>query len=204
MSSGNASSASATRSSNGRCRPRAAAARRRAPTGMAASLAAAAPMGTFLCYRAWNADSSPSRSLSRWIPGDRLHYLDWGGPTTDREPLPPLLLIHGLAVDRLGMGTDCPPAAFRHPGAGARPARPRPVRLAALRLRPRVARLRRADRADRRTATARTSTGRPPSSRGTAWARWSRRRWPTLRPRLDRGRWRSSRAAGRTWPRRRA
>jgi pimeloyl-ACP methyl ester carboxylesterase len=29
--------------------------------------------------------------------GDRLHYLDWGGPTTDREPLPPLLLIHGLA-----------------------------------------------------------------------------------------------------------
>ena len=29
--------------------------------------------------------------------GDRLHYLDWGGPTTDREQLPPLLLIHGLA-----------------------------------------------------------------------------------------------------------
>jgi pimeloyl-ACP methyl ester carboxylesterase len=29
--------------------------------------------------------------------GDRLHYLDWGGPTSDREPLPPLLLIHGLA-----------------------------------------------------------------------------------------------------------
>ena len=33
--------------------------------------------------------------------GDRLHYLDWGGPTPDREPeaaeLPPLLLIHGLA-----------------------------------------------------------------------------------------------------------
>ncbi len=29
--------------------------------------------------------------------GDRLHYLDWGGPTTDREPLPPLLLVHGLA-----------------------------------------------------------------------------------------------------------
>jgi pimeloyl-ACP methyl ester carboxylesterase len=29
--------------------------------------------------------------------GDRLHYLDWGGPTTDRAPLPPLLLIHGLA-----------------------------------------------------------------------------------------------------------
>jgi pimeloyl-ACP methyl ester carboxylesterase len=28
--------------------------------------------------------------------GDRLHYLDWGAPTTDREPLPPLLLIHGL------------------------------------------------------------------------------------------------------------
>ncbi|MEP7378557.1 MAG: alpha/beta hydrolase [Chloroflexota bacterium] len=28
--------------------------------------------------------------------GDRLHYLDWGGPTTDRSPLPPLLLIHGL------------------------------------------------------------------------------------------------------------
>jgi len=30
--------------------------------------------------------------------GDRLHYLDWGGPTTDRSPLPPLLLIHGLAA----------------------------------------------------------------------------------------------------------
>src|SRR5512141_66034 len=29
--------------------------------------------------------------------GDRLHYLDWGGPTTDRGPLAPLLLIHGLA-----------------------------------------------------------------------------------------------------------
>lgn len=29
--------------------------------------------------------------------GDRLHYLDWGGPVTNREPLPPLLLIHGLA-----------------------------------------------------------------------------------------------------------
>ena len=29
--------------------------------------------------------------------GDRLHYLDWGGPATDREPLPPLLMIHGLA-----------------------------------------------------------------------------------------------------------
>src|SRR5512141_3298017 len=29
--------------------------------------------------------------------GDRLHYLDWGGPTPDRELLPPLLLIHGLA-----------------------------------------------------------------------------------------------------------
>lgn len=29
--------------------------------------------------------------------GDRLHYFDWGGPTTDREPIPPLLLIHGLA-----------------------------------------------------------------------------------------------------------
>jgi pimeloyl-ACP methyl ester carboxylesterase len=28
--------------------------------------------------------------------GDRLHYFDWGRPTTDREPLPPLLLIHGL------------------------------------------------------------------------------------------------------------
>jgi pimeloyl-ACP methyl ester carboxylesterase len=33
--------------------------------------------------------------------GDRLHYLDWGRPTTDRElthhgTLPPLLLIHGL------------------------------------------------------------------------------------------------------------
>lgn len=41
--------------------------------------------------------------------GDRLHYLDWGGPTTDRSPplappplppppLPPLLLLHGLAA----------------------------------------------------------------------------------------------------------
>ena len=36
--------------------------------------------------------------------GDRLHYLDWGGPTTDRSPgpgqaqLPPLLLIHGLSA----------------------------------------------------------------------------------------------------------
>jgi pimeloyl-ACP methyl ester carboxylesterase len=29
--------------------------------------------------------------------GDRLHYLDWGGPKTDRAPVPPLLLIHGLA-----------------------------------------------------------------------------------------------------------
>src|SRR5688572_13391430 len=28
--------------------------------------------------------------------GDRVHYLDWGRPTTEREPLPPLLLIHGL------------------------------------------------------------------------------------------------------------
>lgn len=28
--------------------------------------------------------------------GDRLHYLDWGRPTTDREPLPPLVLVHGL------------------------------------------------------------------------------------------------------------
>ena len=30
--------------------------------------------------------------------GDRLHYLDWGGPTADRSTLPPLLLIHGLAA----------------------------------------------------------------------------------------------------------
>ncbi len=31
--------------------------------------------------------------------GERLHYLDWGGPTTDRSPeLPPVLLIHGLAA----------------------------------------------------------------------------------------------------------
>jgi pimeloyl-ACP methyl ester carboxylesterase len=29
--------------------------------------------------------------------GDRLHYLDWGGPTANGEALPPLLLIHGLA-----------------------------------------------------------------------------------------------------------
>ena len=29
--------------------------------------------------------------------GDRLHYLDWGGPPAEREPLPSLLLIHGLA-----------------------------------------------------------------------------------------------------------
>jgi len=29
--------------------------------------------------------------------GDRLHYLDWGGPTADRKPTPPLLLVHGLA-----------------------------------------------------------------------------------------------------------
>jgi pimeloyl-ACP methyl ester carboxylesterase len=28
--------------------------------------------------------------------GDRLHYLDWGGPTGDAGSLPPLLLIHGL------------------------------------------------------------------------------------------------------------
>jgi pimeloyl-ACP methyl ester carboxylesterase len=28
--------------------------------------------------------------------GDRLHYLDWGRPTNDRDVLPPLLLIHGL------------------------------------------------------------------------------------------------------------
>jgi pimeloyl-ACP methyl ester carboxylesterase len=30
--------------------------------------------------------------------GDRLHYLDWGGPTLGWSPLPPLLLIHGLAA----------------------------------------------------------------------------------------------------------
>ena len=30
--------------------------------------------------------------------GERLHYLDWGGPATGRSPLPPLLLIHGLAA----------------------------------------------------------------------------------------------------------
>jgi len=29
--------------------------------------------------------------------GDRIHFLDWGGATMDRSPLPPLVLIHGLA-----------------------------------------------------------------------------------------------------------
>ena len=30
--------------------------------------------------------------------GDRLHFLDWGSAAQDRSPLPPLLLIHGLAA----------------------------------------------------------------------------------------------------------
>jgi pimeloyl-ACP methyl ester carboxylesterase len=30
--------------------------------------------------------------------GDRLHFLDWGGATADRSPLPPVLLIHGLGA----------------------------------------------------------------------------------------------------------
>jgi pimeloyl-ACP methyl ester carboxylesterase len=30
--------------------------------------------------------------------GDRLHYLDWGGPAGDRSPLPPLVLVHGLGA----------------------------------------------------------------------------------------------------------
>jgi pimeloyl-ACP methyl ester carboxylesterase len=30
--------------------------------------------------------------------GDRLHFLDWGSATQDRSPLPPVLLIHGLAA----------------------------------------------------------------------------------------------------------
>ena len=30
--------------------------------------------------------------------GDRLHYLDWGGPPADRTLLPALLLIHGLGA----------------------------------------------------------------------------------------------------------
>ena len=40
-------------------------------------------------------------SASVWVyptvDGDRLHFLDWGRAQTDRSPLPPLLLIHGLA-----------------------------------------------------------------------------------------------------------
>ena len=30
--------------------------------------------------------------------GERLHYLDWGGATNGRSPLPPLMLLHGLAA----------------------------------------------------------------------------------------------------------
>lgn len=29
--------------------------------------------------------------------GDKIHFLDWGGAPDDRPPLPPLVLIHGLA-----------------------------------------------------------------------------------------------------------
>jgi pimeloyl-ACP methyl ester carboxylesterase len=50
----------------------------------------------------------PSRVLSPWPgepdslvvtvdTGDRIHYLDWGYGDEDRSPLPPLVLIHGLA-----------------------------------------------------------------------------------------------------------
>jgi pimeloyl-ACP methyl ester carboxylesterase len=44
--------------------------------------------------------------------GDRLHYLDWGRPTTDRElthheTLPPLLLIHGLQATAWAWAPIC-------------------------------------------------------------------------------------------------
>jgi pimeloyl-ACP methyl ester carboxylesterase len=45
-----------------------------------------------------DATLEPESLIVTMDTGDRLHYLDWGGPTTDRSPLPPLLLIHGLAA----------------------------------------------------------------------------------------------------------
>jgi pimeloyl-ACP methyl ester carboxylesterase len=41
-------------------------------------------------------DFQPDSLVVTVDTGDRLHYLDWGRPTSDREPLPPLLLVHGL------------------------------------------------------------------------------------------------------------
>jgi pimeloyl-ACP methyl ester carboxylesterase len=50
-----------------------------------------------------------ARDLTPWLgepeslvvtvdTGERIHFLDWGDASIDREPLPPLVLIHGLAT----------------------------------------------------------------------------------------------------------
>ncbi len=50
------------------------------------------------------ADPDPDRSvepqgfLVEIVPGERIHFLDWGGPEPGRPPAWPVLLVHGLSA----------------------------------------------------------------------------------------------------------
>lgn len=57
-------------------------------------------------------DVEPESLVVTLDTGDRLHYLDWGRPTSDREisdrePLPPLVLVHGLQATAWAWAPIC-------------------------------------------------------------------------------------------------
>jgi pimeloyl-ACP methyl ester carboxylesterase len=41
--------------------------------------------------------AEPASMVVRVDTGERIHYLDWGNPRAEARPLPPLLLVHGVA-----------------------------------------------------------------------------------------------------------
>src|SRR4051812_48875512 len=66
------------------------------PQRLAAGLAATATKGHVPMLL--SVTEEPESLIVTADTGDRLHFLDWGSATGDRSPLPPLLLIHGLAA----------------------------------------------------------------------------------------------------------
>ena len=78
--------------------------------------------------------------------GERLHYLDWGVPTT---PAPTLLLLHGITSTAWSWAPVARRLCGASPGARARPARARAVGGCSERAGPGVTRVGRADGARR-------------------------------------------------------
>ena len=42
--------------------------------------------------------TEPEGFLVEIVPGERIHFLDWGGPPVDPQSRPPVLLVHGLSA----------------------------------------------------------------------------------------------------------